>query len=235
MAAPRQRMPAARPLPVAADTRRLRQCPRWTAPSGHRRRFVSVADTKHRGSRPVGRTGYRRSPQWTAPRTDRPPQTGGGRCGRPRAGCGVPTGTPEAAPSAHLRWSTGQVGATRADTSVRSARDTGGAFRTPRSSLDHLAQRRLADGGWGPRALRQPVPARTADRRQCPPRSPPEGKGPPLGLYHPPAAAAQPLPTPSATAAPTAEPGRRRHRLASRRAAMLQHPKRSMGVDARPH
>jgi hypothetical protein len=37
VAASHQRTPARRPLPVAvaADTRRLRQCPRWTVPSGH--------------------------------------------------------------------------------------------------------------------------------------------------------------------------------------------------------
>jgi hypothetical protein len=38
---------------------------------------ASIADTEHRGSRPVGRAGHRRSPQWTAPWTGRPLQTGG--------------------------------------------------------------------------------------------------------------------------------------------------------------
>jgi hypothetical protein len=35
VAAPHQRTPAGRPVPVAVDTHSLRQCPRWTLPSGH--------------------------------------------------------------------------------------------------------------------------------------------------------------------------------------------------------
>jgi hypothetical protein len=84
MAAPRQRMPAARPLPVAADTRRLRQCPRWTAPSGHRPPFRQRRG--HQAPRqPSGRP-HRIPPQATVDSTaDRPATADRRRTLRPSA------------------------------------------------------------------------------------------------------------------------------------------------------
>jgi hypothetical protein len=143
VAASHQRTPARRLLPVAADTRRLWQCPRWTSPSGHRRGCANIADTEHCGSRPVGRTGHGGSLPRTAPRTGRPPQPGGGHYGRPRACCGGPAATPEAGRSAHLCWSTRPDRREREDSSVRPA-------RTPDESSGH-PQFRLTWRSGGPR------------------------------------------------------------------------------------
>jgi hypothetical protein len=71
VAAPLQRPPGRRPVPVAADIGRLRQGPRWTAPSGHPAavpRRCRTPDT----AQPSGR-----------PQSDMAAACGG-HCGRPR-------------------------------------------------------------------------------------------------------------------------------------------------------
>jgi hypothetical protein len=98
VAAPDQRTPARRPVPVAADT------PQAAAVSavGQRRPdnghgSASVVDIEHRGSRPVSRAGHCCSTADGPATTDMPrtPQ-------RPRACRGIAAGMPEAARSAGL-------------------------------------------------------------------------------------------------------------------------------------
>jgi len=152
VAASHQRTPARRPLPVAADTRRLRRCTRWPAPSDTARGSASIVGTEHCGSRPVGA-----------------PDTAAARSGQRRGQAGHRRQAADAAtvpaPAAVVRPARQKRGpltcagqprqtAKHGRTPASDGADTGHAFRTT-AVPEHLAQRRLVDGRV-PRALRQP-------------------------------------------------------------------------------
>jgi hypothetical protein len=183
VATPDQRTPAGRPVPVAADTRRLRQCPRpetsrpediATRPQFRKQSGAlpqsPAPDTEHCRSRPVGRSRTCRRLRWTLRPSAHQPRQSLPACRKQRdpLGCAAPPG---------------QVGARGAHASVRPGADTGRAVRTP-AVPEYLAQRTPITLGRLPRTLRQPS-GRIADRRPCPPRSPPDGNGPPLGPHRP--------------------------------------------------
>ena len=174
VAAPHQRTPAQRPLPVAADT----PAAAVSAVDSTVRTPAAVPPAsralKHCGSRPVGRAGH--PPQPAVDSTaDRPATADRRRTLTVRACCRCPASTPEAR-SARLRWSTRQISAAWADSSVRPA-------RTPDMLPDNRSpgtptQQRPVDGGRVPRAVRQPsrpdsgppaVSAAITTGRQCPP------------------------------------------------------------------
>jgi hypothetical protein len=159
VAAPHQGTPARRRLPVAADTGRLRQCPPWTAPSGHRSRF-----RQHRGHRaprqPSGRPRRTRPQPPPDSTADRPATTDRRQTLQPSAGLLQQSrpALPEAAGSAGPCWSTRPRSAQDGRIPASGGTNTGRAFRTP-AVPQHLTQRRprTAAGCCASR------PGRTAD------------------------------------------------------------------------
>jgi hypothetical protein len=173
VAAPDQRTPARRPVPVAADT------PQAAAVSavGQRRPdnghgSASVVDIEHRGSRPVSRAGHCCSLRRTAPLTVRPPQTcRGHRSVRAPAAVLRPACQKQRDPLG-CACQLGQGGRRAGGHPASEPVHTGRAFRTPCSpwNTQHSGRVRLQL-----RTLRQPSTASAADRRPCRPRSSPDG------------------------------------------------------------